>query len=62
MTDEVMYKMRSAGKRAPEIGIELCRQLLRDVSGAVAGAYFMPPFGRYETVLEVLDGIELVRP
>ncbi len=62
VTDEVMYKMSSAGKRAPEVGIELCRELLRDVSGVVAGAYFMPPFGRYETVLEVLDGIELVGP
>jgi homocysteine S-methyltransferase len=57
VTDEVRSKMRSAEKRAPKVGIELCRELLSDVSGA----YFMPPFGRYGTVLEVLEGTELVQ-
>ena len=61
--DEVMDRMRQSGQRAQQVGIELCQEMLREVHGSVAGVYVMPPFGRYETVLQVLDGIEdLVSP
>jgi homocysteine S-methyltransferase len=31
--------------------------MLAAVKSRVAGAYIMPPFGRYELALEVIDGI-----
>ena len=53
--EETRERMRTAGDAA-QVGIELSQDLLRDVQGIVAGAYFMPPFHRYRTVTEVLDG------
>jgi len=59
---EVRERMRLAGDHAAEVGIELCQELLCNVHGQVAGAYFMPPFGRYNTVLQVLEGVREVLP
>jgi hypothetical protein len=52
--------MRSttAGDQARALGIDIAREALKEcrtLSG-VKGAYIMPPFGRYETALRVLDG------
>ena len=55
--ERVREDMRLAGDDAAQLGVELCRELLRDVHAIVSGAYFMPPFGRYRTVLEVLGGL-----
>ena len=59
---EIRERMRLAGDHAAEVGIELCQELLRDVHGRVGGAYFLPPFGRYDTVLRVLEGVREVLP
>ena len=59
---EIRERMRLAGDHAAEVGIELCQKLLRDVHGRVGGAYFLPPFGRYDTVLRVLEGVRGVLP
>ncbi|MFQ5934423.1 MAG: methylenetetrahydrofolate reductase, partial [Dehalococcoidia bacterium] len=54
---EVKERMRQAGDKAEEFGIRLCQELLQKVQGQVAGAYIMPPFGRYDVVLRVLKGV-----
>ncbi len=59
---EIRERMRLAGDHAAEVGIELCQKLLHEVHGQVGGAYFLPPFGRYDTVLRVLEGVREVLP
>jgi 5,10-methylenetetrahydrofolate reductase len=48
-------RLRDAGKDAADAGIRMCRELLSGSRGLVQGAYLMPSFGRYETVLRVLQ-------
>jgi methionine synthase I (cobalamin-dependent)/5,10-methylenetetrahydrofolate reductase len=50
---------RAVGKEgAHREGVAIAREALAGVRGlaGVAGAYLMPPFGRYELALEVLEG------
>ncbi|MBK7091055.1 MAG: bifunctional homocysteine S-methyltransferase/methylenetetrahydrofolate reductase [bacterium] len=47
--------MNDAGKDAAQVGIESCRDLLQRAKGMVQGANLMPSFGRFETVLKVLE-------
>lgn len=44
---------------ARSLGIEIAREALRDclTLPRVRGAYIMPPFGRYEAALRIIDGI-----
>jgi len=58
--DEIREKLRDAGDDAAQVGIELGRELLDEVSGIVDGVYFMPQFGRYDTVLDVLSGTKVM--
>jgi methionine synthase I (cobalamin-dependent)/5,10-methylenetetrahydrofolate reductase len=41
-----------------EEGVRIAREALSAVAGTVHGAYIMPPLGRYERALAVLDGID----
>lgn len=52
-------KKTPTGTAARRAGVEIAREALRDCKtlDRVVGAYIMPPFGRYEAVLQVLDGI-----
>ncbi len=62
--EAVRERLRLAGDRAAEVGTQLCQELLASVHDRVAGAYFIPPFGRYDVVLGVLEGVKglLTRP
>jgi len=57
--EDIRERMRKAGGgpdgRAE--GVRIAREMLDAVKGRVDGAYIMPPFGRYELALEVIDGI-----
>lgn len=54
---EVRSRLRKAGSAQAEVGLEICRDLLREVKGSIHGAYVMPPFGRYQIVGELLEGL-----
>ena len=56
---EVRQRMREAGDRAPELGVALVRELLQAVHGRVAGAYVMPPFGHFDVVAQLLEGLDI---
>lgn len=63
--EPVRERMRRVTDRreAAALGVEIAREALAaimEVPG-VQGAYLMPPFGRYELALEVLDGL-IARP
>jgi homocysteine S-methyltransferase len=57
--DEIRERMRKAGQGAAarEEGIAIAREMLSAVKDRVAGAYVMPPFGRYESAIEIIKGI-----
>ena len=53
--EAVRGRIERAGERAPEEGVRIAVELLRELAGLVQGAYLMPPFGRYELAAEILD-------
>lgn len=57
--DDVRERMRKAGdgKEAQKEGIRIAAEALAALKSRVQGAYFMPPFGRVELALEVLEKI-----
>jgi methionine synthase I (cobalamin-dependent) len=56
----VRERMRLAapGAEARKEGIKIAREMLFAVRDRVQGVYLMPPFGKYELALEVLDGLK----
>ncbi len=57
--EDVRTRMKQAGSgpAARKEGVAIAREMLSAVRHRVAGAYIMPPLGRYELALEVMDGI-----
>ena len=47
----------SDGDAAKKIGIEIAREMLIQLKKMVQGVYLMPPFGKYETALAVLEAL-----
>ncbi len=50
----VLKSMENAGAAARDFGFDLARQMLAWARTELAGAYLIPPFKRYEEILEVL--------
>jgi methionine synthase I (cobalamin-dependent)/5,10-methylenetetrahydrofolate reductase len=50
----VIDALDAAGASAPQVGLELARELVAEARGAVAGIYVIPPFKRPEGALELL--------
>lgn len=55
--DDARAAMRDAGEKGIEVGVEMCRKLLREAQGLVEGVYLMPSFGRYEVVARVAETV-----
>jgi methionine synthase / methylenetetrahydrofolate reductase(NADPH) len=59
--EEIRRRMREAGggPAARKLGVEIARAALEEARRhrRIRGAYIMPPFGRYEMALEVLEGV-----
>jgi homocysteine S-methyltransferase len=53
--EPIMKRVEDAGERAPEEGVRIAQELLRDIKDLVQGAYIIPAFGRYELAAEVID-------
>jgi methionine synthase I (cobalamin-dependent)/5,10-methylenetetrahydrofolate reductase len=56
ITDRVRARIERAGARAPEEGVRIAVELLKELRGIVQGAYLMPPFGRYDLAAEIIEG------
>jgi homocysteine S-methyltransferase len=58
--EEIRERMRrsAGGEAARKEGVRIARDMLFAVRDRVQGAYLMPPLGRYELALEVLDGLK----
>ena len=57
---EIRERMRRTpgGEAARKEGVKIAREMLFGVRELVQGAYLMPPLGRYELALEVLEGLK----
>ncbi|HKP59191.1 MAG TPA: bifunctional homocysteine S-methyltransferase/methylenetetrahydrofolate reductase [Polyangiales bacterium] len=57
--DAIRERMRKAGSgdAGRNEGVQIARETLERVKSRVAGAYIMPPFGRYQLALDVIQGI-----
>ena len=53
--EHIRLRIEKAGERAPEEGVSIAVELLRDLRGMVQGAYLMPPFGRYDLGAEIIE-------
>lgn len=58
--EEIRERMRRTpgGDPARKEGVRIAREMLFAVRERVQGAYLMPPLGRFELALEVLDGLK----
>ena len=50
-------RVAGSGSAARAEGVAIAREMLAQVKDRVAGAYIMPPFGRYELAAEIITGI-----
>jgi 5,10-methylenetetrahydrofolate reductase len=53
--DAVRKRMAAAGDNGRAEGLAIATEALRAVKDRVQGVYFMPPFGRVEAALEILE-------
>jgi len=53
--DAVLKELEGAGNGARDAGFAIARRALEWAKKEFAGAYLIPPFKRYEEVLELLD-------
>jgi methionine synthase / methylenetetrahydrofolate reductase (NADH) len=58
--EAIRERMRQTpgGEASRKEGVKIAREMLFAVRDRVQGAYLMPPLGRYELALEVLDGLK----
>ena len=52
--EALLKSMEAAGAAARDCGFQVARQMLAWARTELAGAYLIPPFKRYEEVLEIL--------
>jgi homocysteine S-methyltransferase len=55
--DGVRARLRDAGDRAADVGLDLTLELVASAAPLVAGTYIMPSFGRYEQCAELVRRI-----
>jgi hypothetical protein len=52
--EALLRSMEAAGASARDRGFQVARQMLEWARAEMAGAYLIPPFKRYEEILEIL--------
>jgi 5,10-methylenetetrahydrofolate reductase len=56
ISDEIQNRIRSAGERAPQEGVQIALELIEQMKGWASGIYLMPAFSRYDLAAEVVEG------
>ena len=52
-------QLAKAGKQAPQVGMDLCLQLLQELQGQVQGAYLIPAFGRFDRLAALIENLRV---
>ncbi len=53
--EKIREKMFRAGPEGAKVGVDISAELLKEVKSAVAGAYLLPPFKKYDVAVKVLE-------
>ncbi len=53
----LLKRLRRAGANARDVGLETAQEIVDYAHERVAGAYIVPPFGKYEHAIRVLDAM-----
>ncbi|WP_461210741.1 bifunctional homocysteine S-methyltransferase/methylenetetrahydrofolate reductase [Desulfocurvus sp. DL9XJH121] len=56
--DDIRARMREAGDRGQEVGVEVAWELIEYAWDKFAGVYLIPPFNRYKVALEILARLD----
>jgi homocysteine S-methyltransferase len=55
--ENIRESLRSAGNKAPALGVQITKDFLRTAKHLVSGAYLMPPFKKYDVVPQILEAL-----
>jgi methionine synthase I (cobalamin-dependent)/5,10-methylenetetrahydrofolate reductase len=57
--EEIRLRMKAAGggEKARAEGVKIAQEALLSVRGRIQGAYIMPPFGRFEMAVQILEAL-----
>lgn len=53
--DEILRRMAAAGPKAEQVGVEIAEETGRQVAPLSAGAYVIPPFGRFHLAADLIE-------
>ena len=59
---KIRERLLKAGESASEVSIEMTVKLLENIKNLVSGVYFMPSFGRYHIIAEIIRQAGLAVP
>ena len=57
--DQVFKRISAKGTDPAAEGIAISQELIQAIHARIAGAYFIPPFGRYQVVEETMSGVNV---
>lgn len=57
VAENLQIRMERAGDDSPQEGLEIARELLREVHTEIAGMYVMPPFKKYNLAAELIEAV-----
>ena len=53
----IRKRVAAAGDHAPQAGVAIAVEILDQLTDSVAGAYILPPFGRYDMAAEIIESV-----
>jgi homocysteine S-methyltransferase len=56
--DDIRHRMKAAGDKGSQVGIELAHELILQLRPLVQGIYLMPAFSRYDLAAEVIEVLQ----
>ena len=57
--DTIFKQLEGAGENAPQEGVKIAGELLASMRNSIQGAYIIPPYGRYDLAVEVIDSLKV---
>jgi homocysteine S-methyltransferase len=60
--DDVRERMRRAGERGREVGLELTHEFIEQARRHVQGVYIITSYGRYDVAIDLVRGLKLPLP
>lgn len=53
--EAISKRIEAAGDHAPQAGVSIAVEIIEQLGQAVAGAYLMPPFSRYDMAADIIE-------